>query len=118
MKQDESFENYLSWKHTTEFVASLQSNKYALYSLKQGKFITNYIFDKITYIPNDNYFVIKKSGKVQIIDTKGKVLDMKVKYPDNFNMEALSRFRNSINSVKYFMIYLSSESRICWNVQL
>lgn len=118
MKQDESFENYLSWKHTTEFVASLQSNKYALYSLKQGKFITNYIFDKITYIPNDNYFVIKKSGKVQIIDTKGKVLDMKVKYPDNFNMEALSRFRNSINSVKYFMIYLSSESMICWNVQL
>lgn len=99
MKQDESFENYLSWKHTTEFVAPLQRNKYALYSLKHGKFITNYIFDKITYIPNGNYFVTKKSGKVQIIDTKGKLLDKEIKYPDNFNMEALSRFRNSINSV-------------------
>lgn len=95
MKQDESFENHLSWKHTTEFIAPLQSNKYALYSLKYGKFITNYIFDKITYIQNGNYFVIKKSSKVQIIDTKGKVLDMKIKHPDNFNMEALSRLRNN-----------------------
>ena len=98
MKQDENFENYLSWKHTTEFVAPFKCNKYALYSLKLGKFITNYIFDKITYIPNGNYFVIKKSGKVQIIDTKGKVLDMEVKYHDNFNMEALWRFRNNTES--------------------
>jgi len=98
LKQDENFENYLSWKHTTEFVAPFKCNKYALYSLKQGKFITNYIFDKITYIPNGNYFVIKKSGKVQIIDTKGKVLDMEVKYHDNFNMEALWRFRNNTES--------------------
>lgn len=95
MKQDENFENYLNWKHTTEFVAPLQSNKYALCSLKHGKFITNYIFDKITYILNGNYFVIKKSRKVQIIDTKGKVLDMEIKYTDNFNMEVLSRFRNN-----------------------
>ncbi len=93
MKQNESVENTLNWKHTTEFVAPFKDNKYALYSLKQGKFITNYIFDKIIYIPNGNYFVIKKSGKVQIIDTKGKVLNMEIKYTDNFNMEALSRFR-------------------------
>lgn len=98
MKQNESFENYLSWKHTTEFVAPLQSNKYALYSLKHGKFITNYIFDKITYIPNGNYFVTKQSGKVQIIDTKGDVQDKEIKYPDNFNMEALWRFRNNAES--------------------
>ncbi len=95
MKQDENFENYLNWKHTTEFVAPIKDNKYALYSLSQGKFITNFIFDKITYIPKGNYFVTKKSGKVQIIDTKGKMLDIEIKYPDNFNMEALIRFRNN-----------------------
>ena len=94
LKQQKNFNNYLSWKQTKEFIAIIKDNKYALYSLKQGKFITNYIFDKITYIPNGNYFVIKKSGKVQIIDTKGEVLDMEIKYPDNFNMEALRRFRN------------------------
>lgn len=95
MKQNESFESYLNWKYTNEFVASFKDNKYALYSLKQGKFITDFMFDKITYIPNGNYFVIKKSGKVQIIDTIGKVLDVEIKYPDNFNMEALRRFRNN-----------------------
>lgn len=94
LKQQKIFSNYLSWKQTKEFIAIIKVNKYALYSLKQGKFITNYIFDKITYIPNGNYFIIKKSGKVQIIDTKGKVLDIEIKFPDNFNMEALRRFRN------------------------
>lgn len=94
MKQQKIFSNYLGWKQTKEFIAIIKDNKYALYSLNQAKFITNYIFDKITYIPNGNYFVIKKSGKVQIIDTKGEVLDMEIKYPDNFNMEALRRFRN------------------------
>ena len=93
LKQQKNFNNYLSWKQTKDFIA-IKDNKFALYSLKQGKFITNYIFDKITYIPNGNYFVIKKSGKVQIIDTKGKVLDMEIKFPDNFNMEALRRYRN------------------------
>lgn len=86
MKQQKIFSNYLGWKQTKEFIAIIKANKYALYSLSQEKFITNYIFDKITYIPNGNYFVIKKSGKVQIIDTKGKVLDMEIKYSDNFNI--------------------------------
>ena len=94
MKQQKIFSNYLTWKQTKEFIAIIKANKYALYSLNQEKLITNYIFDKITYIPNGNYFVIKKSGKVQIIDTKGEVLDMEIKFPDNFNMEALRRFRN------------------------
>lgn len=94
LKQQKNFNNYLSWKQTKEFIAIIKANKYALYSLNKEKFITNYIFDKITYIPNGNYFIIKKSGKVQIIDTKCKVLDMEIKFPDNFNMEALRRFRN------------------------
>lgn len=94
MKQQKKFNNYLSWKQTKDFIAIIKDNKFALYSLSQAKFITNYIFDKITYIPNGNYFVIKKSGKVQIIDTKGKVLDIEIKFPDNFNMEALRRFKS------------------------
>lgn len=94
LKQQKIFSNYLGWKQTKEFIAIIKDNKYALYSLSQAKFITNYIFDKITYIPNGNYFVIKKSGKVQIIDTKGKVLDIEIKFPDNFNMEALRRFKS------------------------
>lgn len=94
MKQQKIFSNYLTWKQTKEFIAIIKANKYALYSLNQEKLITNYIFDKITYISNGNYFVIKESGKVQIIDTKGKVLDIEIKFPDNFNMEALRRFRN------------------------
>lgn len=94
MKQQKNFNNYLSWKQTKEFIAIIKVNKYALYSLSKEKFITDYIFDKITYISNGNYFVIKKSGKVQIIDTKGKVLDIEIKFPDNFNMEALRKFRN------------------------
>lgn len=94
LKQQKIFSNYLSWKQTKEFIAIIKVNKYALYSLSKEKFITDYIFDKITYISNGNYFVIKKSGKVQIIDTKGKVLDIEIKFPDNFNMEALRRFRN------------------------
>ena len=98
MKQQKNFNNYLSWKQTKDFIAIIKDNKYALYSLSQEKLITDYIFDKITYIQNGNYFVIKKSGKVQIIDTKGKVLDVETKYPDNFNMEALWRFRNNAES--------------------
>ncbi len=94
MKQQKNFSNYLGWKQAKEFIAIIKANKYALYSLSKGKFITNYIFDKITYIPDENYFVIKKSDKVQIIDTKGKALDMEIKYPDNFNMEVLRRYRN------------------------
>ena len=69
MKQQKIFSNYLSWKQTKDFIAIIKDNKYALYSLNKEKFITNYIFEKITYIPNGNYFVIKKSGKAQIIDT-------------------------------------------------
>lgn len=98
LKQQKNFNNYLSWKQTKDFIAIIKDNKYALYSLSQEKLITDYIFDKITYIQNWNYFVIKKSGKVQIIDTKGKVLDVETKYPDNFNMEALWRFRNNAES--------------------
>lgn len=56
LKQQKNFNNYLGWKQTKDFIALIKDNKYALSSLSQAKFITNYIFDKITYIPNVKFF--------------------------------------------------------------
>lgn len=96
MKQQKIFRNYLGWKQTKEFIAIIKDNKYALYSLSQAKFITDYIFDKITYIPNVNYFVVKNSEVVYLINTKGKKLDIAVAYPSNFNMEGLYHYRKHV----------------------
>ena len=86
---------YLSWKQTDDFVALYNYGKYALYSLKQEKLITDFIFDKITYIPSENYFVVKKSEVVCLIDTEGNKLSAKVTYPNNFNMEGLLHYRRN-----------------------
>ena len=83
----------MSWKQTKEFIAIIKANKYALYSLSQEKYITNYIFDKITYIPNGNYFVVKKSGVVYLINSEGEKLNIEVKYPNSFNREGLYHYR-------------------------
>lgn len=96
MKQQKIFSNYLGWKQTKEFIAIIKDNKFALYSLSQEKFITDYIFDKITYIPNVNYFVVKNSGVVYLINTEGKKLDIAVAYPSNFNMEGLYHYRKHV----------------------
>lgn len=96
MKQQKIFSNYLCWKQTKEFIAIIKDNKYALYSLSKEKFITDYIFDKITYIPNVNYFVVKNSGVVYLINTEGKKLDIAVAYPSNFNMEGLYHYRKHV----------------------
>lgn len=96
LKQQKIFSNYLGWKQTKEFIAIIKDNKYALYSLSKEKFITDYIFDKITYIPNVNYFVVKNSGVVYLINTEGKKLDIAVAYPSNFNMEGLYHYRKPV----------------------
>ena len=96
LKQQKIFSNYLGWKQTKEFIAIIKDNKFALYSLSQEKFITDYIFDKITYIPNVNYFVVKNSGVVYLINTEGKKLDIAVAYPSNINMEGLYHYRKHV----------------------
>lgn len=96
MKQQKIFSNYLGWKQTKEFIAIIKDNKYALYSLSQAQFITDYIFDKITYIPNVNYFVVKNSGVVYLINSEGEKLDIAVAYPSNFNMEGLYHYRKHV----------------------
>ena len=96
MKQQKIFSNYLCWKQTKDFIAIIKDNKYALYSLSQAQFITDYIFDKITYIPNVNYFVVKNSGVVYLINSEGEKLDIAVAYPSNFNMEGLYHYRKHV----------------------
>lgn len=86
---------YLSWKQTDEFVALYNDGKYALYSLKQEKLITDFIFDKITYIPIENCFVVKNVGAVYLIDMEGNKQNAKVTYPNNFNMEGLLHYRRN-----------------------
>ena len=96
LKQQKKFNNYLSGKQTKDFIAIIKDNKFALYSLSQEKFITDYIFDKITYIPNVNYFVVKNSGVVYLINSEGEKLDIAVAYPSNFNMEGLYHYRKHV----------------------
>lgn len=96
MKQQKKFNNYLSGKQAKDFIAIIKDNKFALYSLSQEKFITDYIFDKITYIPNVNYFVVKNSGVVYLINSEGEKLDIAVAYPSNFNMEGLYHYRKHV----------------------
>lgn len=86
---------YLSWIQTNDFIALHNNGKYALYSLKQEKLITDFIFDKITYIPIENCFVVKNAGVVYLIDTEGNKLSAKVTYPNNFNMEGLLHYRRN-----------------------
>ena len=86
---------YLSWIQTNEFIALHNNGKYALYSLKQEKLITDFIFDKITYIPIENCFVVKNARVVYLIDIEGNKLDTKVTYPNNFNMESLLHYRRN-----------------------
>ena len=90
-----NYKKCLSWKQTDEFVALYNDGKYALYSLIQEKLITDFIFDKITYIPIKNCFVVKNTRVVYLIDTDGNKLDTKVTYPNNFNMEALLHYRRN-----------------------
>lgn len=96
LKQQKIFSNYLGWKQAKEFIAIIKDNKYALYSLKQGKFITDIMFDKITYIPNVNYFVVKNSGVVYLINSEGEKLNIEVTYPNNFNIEGLYHYRKQV----------------------
>lgn len=96
LKQQKKFNNYLSWKQTKNFIAIIKDNKFALYSLSQEKFITDYIFDKITYIPNVNYFVVKNSEVVYLINSEGEKLNIEVTYPNNFNMEGLYHYRKQV----------------------
>ena len=58
------------FQNTDDFTALYNDGKYAIYSNKEQKFITDYLFEKISYVPARNYFVVGKDGKNMVIDTR------------------------------------------------
>lgn len=92
----------ITFRNTKEFIASLKDGKYAIYSLKQNKFITDYMFDKISYIPSGNYFVVKQNDDIYLVDNNGKRKDFPKLNPNNcFLAEVLChyRFREGLHAI-------------------
>ena len=101
-----NYKKCLSWKQTNKFIALHNNGKYALYSLKQEKLTTDFIFDKITYIPVENCFVVKNAGVVYLIYTEGNKLSATVTCPNNFNMEGLLHYVHSVSILYTDLYYL------------
>lgn len=89
----DNIQDKMIFKDTDEFMAPCKDGKYAIYSNKEQKFITDYLFEKISYIPVRNYFVVRKDGQNMVIDTQGNKIDFPIYYPNNFTKEALMHYR-------------------------
>lgn len=89
------------FQNTDDFTALYKDGKYAIYSNKEQKFITDYLFEKISYVPARNYFVVRKDGKNMVIDTQGNKLNFPSYYPNSFLREALihHRFKDDIYAI-------------------
>ena len=72
------------FQNTDDFTALYKDGKYAIYSNKEQKFITDYLFEKISYVPARNYFVVRKDGKNMVIDTQGNKINFPSYYPKSF----------------------------------
>lgn len=86
-------EDILRFPQSNEFCALLKNGKFALFSNKDKKFITDFLFEKVSYCPEGRYFVVRKDAHNMLIDTRGKKIDFPVFYPNNFLMEALRHLR-------------------------
>lgn len=73
---------------TDEYTAPLKDDKFAIHSKTKG-FITDFIFNRICYCPDGNYFVVRKRLKNMLIDTQGKQIPFPVFCSENFYPEAL-----------------------------
>ena len=89
------------FQNTDDFTALYKDGKYAIYSNKEQKFITDYLFEKISYVPARNYFVVRKDGKNMVIDTQGNKINFPSYYPKSFLREALihHRFKDDIYAI-------------------
>ena len=102
---------------TQDFVAPLKDGKFAIYSNKRNEFVTDYIFDKITYISNGNYFVVKKEDKVLHINPEGQVMNTVIKYPKSFMSEGIYRRRHPnerfiiVTKSKHFIYFVTEEEK-------
>lgn len=94
----DNFQEKIIFPKTNNFVAPLKNGKYAIYSVKEGKYITDFIFDKISYIPHRNYFVVRKNNQNMIIDILGNKIDFPSFFADSFTKEALMlhRFKEDV----------------------
>ena len=77
----DNIQDKMIFKDTDEFMAPFKDGKYAIYSNKEQKFITDYLFEKISYIPVRNYFVVRKDGQNMVIDIQGNKIDFPIYYP-------------------------------------
>ena len=89
------------FQNTDDFTALYKDGKYAIYSNKEQKFITDYLFEKISYVTARNYFVVRKDGKNMVIDTQGNKINFPSYYPKSFLREALihHRFKDDIYAI-------------------
>ena len=89
----DNIQDKMIFKDTDEFMAPFKDGKYAIYSNKEQKFVTDYLFEKISYVPARNYFVVRKDGQNMVIDIQGNKIDFPIYYPNNFTKEALMHYR-------------------------
>ncbi len=67
----ENTQDKIIFSETKEFIATSKNNKSAIYSVKENRYITDFLFDNISYIKKGNYFVVQSNEDIFLIDTKG-----------------------------------------------
>lgn len=87
------YDNCKIWAETYEFIAFKQGNKYAIYSMVQKKFITDFLYENISYIFERKCFVVRKDNENMLIGTDGREIDFPVICQNNFINEVLSQIR-------------------------
>jgi hypothetical protein len=98
----ENIQDKRIFNDTEDFVATLKNNKSAIYSVKENKYITDFVFDKIAYIKNGNYFIVQKDKDIFSIDTNGNRRNFPRLCPNQcFRVEVLAhrRFINGLHSI-------------------
>lgn len=70
-----NFSKKIIFPEISDLIAPLKDEKYAIYSVTDKKFITDFIFDNISYIPNLDYFIAEKGKKNILIDTLGQIIN-------------------------------------------
>lgn len=111
----EDIKDKIIFKDTEEFFVEQKDGKFAIYSNKREKFITDYVFDEIAYIKNGNFFVVKKKDKVLHINPEGFIMNTEIKYPQDFKAECLYReeHHNSrfiiVTKSKHFIYFVTEE---------
>lgn len=57
------YDDCKTWAETEDYIAFRKENKYALYSINERKFITNFIYENISYIYSKDCFIAVCNNK-------------------------------------------------------